>query len=64
MEASMKAWFNVSFQIWSSSFLPNEARVKHEKQKQYFEKHGKPMLMDYVKKELIKEVQIYIGCML
>ncbi|KAA0190017.1 hypothetical protein HAZT_HAZT001703 [Hyalella azteca] len=45
-------------QIWASSFIPNEARIKHEKQKQYFEQHGRPMLMDYVHKELEKQERI------
>ncbi|KAF2357078.1 Galactose-1-phosphate uridyl transferase class I [Trinorchestia longiramus] len=45
-------------QIWASSFIPNEARVKDEKQKKYFEQHGRPMLMDYVDKELEKKERI------
>lgn len=39
-------------QIWASSFLPNEPRIKNEKQEEYYKKYGRPMLMDYVKQEL------------
>ena len=38
-------------QIWSSSFLPNEARKEDETQMKYYEEHGTSMLMDYVKLE-------------
>ena len=44
------------FQIWASSFLPNEPNKKDVNQKEYFAKHGRPMLMDYVNKELDKKV--------
>lgn len=39
-------------QIWASSFLPNEPRVKDVNQREYFEKYGRPMLMDYMAREL------------
>lgn len=39
-------------QVWTSSFLPNEIRVKNETQKAFFEKHKKVMLVEYVEKEL------------
>ncbi|CAL4170752.1 unnamed protein product [Meganyctiphanes norvegica] len=45
-------------QIWSSSFLPNEPRMKEIHQKEYFSKHGTPMLMDYVNKELNKKERL------
>lgn len=44
-------------QIWSSSYLPNEARVKDEKLRDYFYRHQSiPLLMNYVKKELARRV--------
>lgn len=43
-------------QIWASSFMPNEARVKDVHQRKYFEKHGRPLLMDYVEQELKNQV--------
>ena len=38
-------------QIWSSSFLPNEAATADRTQKQYFDKYQKCMLVEYAKKE-------------
>ena len=43
-------------QIWASSFLPNDPKVKDLNQKQYYEKYGRPLLMDYMQKELEKKV--------
>ena len=40
-------------QVWATDFLPNEARVKHRTQKDYFVKHnGNVLLLDYIKREL------------
>ncbi|XP_049952696.1 probable galactose-1-phosphate uridylyltransferase isoform X2 [Schistocerca serialis cubense] len=47
-------------QIWASSFLPNEARIKDMHQRKYYEKFGYPMLLDYLKKELQKQVRVVI----
>ncbi|XP_049807157.1 galactose-1-phosphate uridylyltransferase [Schistocerca nitens] len=47
-------------QIWASSFLPNEARIKDTHQRKYYEKFGKPLLLDYLKKELQKQVRVVI----
>lgn len=47
-------------QVWASSFLPNEPMVKNRTQKQYYTKHGTPMLVDYVKKELQKQERIVL----
>ncbi|XP_050535572.1 probable galactose-1-phosphate uridylyltransferase [Daktulosphaira vitifoliae] len=47
-------------QIWSCSFLPNEPHIKDINQKNYFVKYGRPMLMDYVERELkAKERIVY-----
>jgi UDPglucose--hexose-1-phosphate uridylyltransferase len=45
-------------QIWSSSFLPNEPRIKDRNLKEYYNRNHSPMLFDYVKKELAKRVCI------
>jgi UDPglucose--hexose-1-phosphate uridylyltransferase len=47
-------------QVWSSSFLPNEARIKDKMQRQYKEIHKRPLLLDYVSQELIKKVRIVV----
>ena len=39
-------------QIWASNFLPNEAAKEDVQQRTYFENHGRPLLMDYVRREL------------
>ena len=41
----------IRLQIWSSSFLPNEAAVKDTNFRSYHAKHGRPMLLDYAEKE-------------
>ncbi|KAG5899589.1 hypothetical protein JTB14_022917 [Gonioctena quinquepunctata] len=45
-------------QIWASTFLPNEPRVKDVNLKEYFQKYKRPMLMDYVAKEIEKKKRI------
>ncbi|XP_048583582.1 galactose-1-phosphate uridylyltransferase isoform X2 [Nematostella vectensis] len=44
-------------QIWSSSFLPNEPAAEERMQKDYQEKHGVPLLVDYAKLELEQKVR-------
>jgi UDPglucose--hexose-1-phosphate uridylyltransferase len=39
-------------QIWANSFLPNEATNEESSQAAYFSQHGRPMLMDYVEREM------------
>lgn len=46
------------FKIWASSFMPNEPKLKDTNQKDYFAKYGRPMLMDYVNRELEKKVRL------
>lgn len=43
-------------QIWASSFLPFEAKRKEQHLKEYFSRHKRPLLIDYVEKELAKKV--------
>lgn len=38
-------------QIWANSFLPNEAEREDRLQKNYFEQHSSPLLLDYVRRE-------------
>ncbi|VVC87638.1 unnamed protein product [Leptidea sinapis] len=47
-------------QVWASSFLPNEPRVKDRCQKEYYDKHGKAMLVEYLEQELIKKERIVV----
>ena len=45
-------------QLWASSYLPNEARIKDKMQQKYKEVHKIPLLMDYLAKELNKNERI------
>ncbi|KAL0858353.1 hypothetical protein ABMA27_012238 [Loxostege sticticalis] len=47
-------------QIWASSFMPNEPRVKDRTQKQYYTQYGKPLLVDYLEQELKNKDRIVI----
>jgi galactose-1-phosphate uridylyltransferase (family 1) len=48
-------------QIWASSFLPNEARIKDEYLKDYYKRNKKPLLIDYMHKEILKKVSCPIS---
>ncbi|KAI2799493.1 hypothetical protein BLOT_011398 [Blomia tropicalis] len=39
-------------QIWASDYLPNEARTEDRTQRDYYQKYGRPMLLDYVEREI------------
>lgn len=39
-------------QVWANSFLPNDALREDREQRAYFERHGAPLLLDYVQREL------------
>lgn len=43
-------------QIWASSFLPNEARIKDKYLADYYNRNKKPLLIDYMEKEILKKV--------
>ncbi|XP_027046751.1 galactose-1-phosphate uridylyltransferase-like [Pocillopora damicornis] len=47
-------------QIWASSFLPNEAAIKHRTQREYLEKHKIPMLVEYARLEAEQKVRIVV----
>ena len=39
-------------QIWAGDFLPNELSKEDQRQQEYFQSHGSPLLSDYVAHEL------------
>lgn len=45
-------------QIWASNFFPNEPKAKDLHQREYFEKYGRPLLQDYLQKELVKSERL------
>lgn len=45
-------------QIWASTFLPNEPRIKDLNLRKYYDMYKRPMLQDYVEKEVKKEERI------
>lgn len=47
-------------QIWACSFMPNEPKIKEHHLVDYFQKHGRPLLDDYVQRELVKRERIVI----
>ncbi|CRL07312.1 CLUMA_CG020291, isoform A [Clunio marinus] len=47
-------------QIWSCSFLPSEPQAKDKRFREYYEIHGRTMLNDYVRKELMNKERIVI----
>ncbi|XP_064608596.1 galactose-1-phosphate uridylyltransferase-like [Liolophura sinensis] len=44
-------------QVWASSFMPNEPAIKDRTQREYYQKHKVPMLVDYVKQEISKRTE-------
>ena len=47
-------------QIWAQTSIPDEPFKEDQKQKEYFEKHQKSLLKDYIEKELKKKERIVI----
>ncbi|XP_058442691.1 probable galactose-1-phosphate uridylyltransferase isoform X1 [Malaya genurostris] len=47
-------------QIWACSFLPNEPRIKDDHLLRYYQTHGRALLDDYAKKELVKNERIVL----
>lgn len=47
-------------QIWASSSIPLELAKETAQQKAYFEKHGRSLLSDYVKTELLQKERIVV----
>lgn len=42
-------------QIWGVSTLPNEAAAEDQNQKRYFAENGRPLLIDYLQKEMASD---------
>lgn len=47
-------------QIWACSFFPSEPKLKDEKLRAYYQQHKRPLLDDYVRKELEKRERIVV----
>lgn len=47
-------------QIWASSVVPNEPSKEDSRQKDYFEQHGRPLLVDYLEQELERGERIIL----
>jgi UDPglucose--hexose-1-phosphate uridylyltransferase len=47
-------------QIWASSFLPNDVKIKHRTQAEFFTKHKKIMLVEYLHNELETKVRVVV----
>ena len=47
-------------QVWCTSSLPTEVQREDERQKAYLARHGRPLLLDYVSREL--EAQERVVC--
>ncbi len=45
-------------QIWASTFLPDEIVLEAARQHRYFQRHRRPMLLDYVERELADGVRV------
>ena len=39
-------------QVWASSSIPTLVRTEQERQQRYFEQHGRPLLLDYLAREI------------
>lgn len=46
----------VFLQVWASSFLPNEPALAERCQREYKQKHGEPMLLQYAHMEAQAQV--------
>jgi UDPglucose--hexose-1-phosphate uridylyltransferase len=47
-------------QLWSSSFLPNSIQVENKTQLEFYNKHNKVMLVEYLKHELESKERIVV----
>lgn len=45
-------------QVWACDFLPNEARVEDERQRQYFAQHGRALLMEVAQAEVARAERV------
>uniref|UniRef100_A0A8C3Y5P9 Galactose-1-phosphate uridylyltransferase n=1 Tax=Catharus ustulatus TaxID=91951 RepID=A0A8C3Y5P9_CATUS len=47
-------------QVWASSFLPNEARLEDQTQRQHLSQHGVPMLLEYAEQEACRKERLVV----
>ncbi|MEI7133529.1 galactose-1-phosphate uridylyltransferase [Pectobacterium atrosepticum] len=47
-------------QVWANDFLPNEVLREDEQQRDYFTRHGSPLLLDYVQREQADGARIVV----
>jgi len=47
-------------QIWASDQLPNEVEAEDRSQKDYLAKHGSPLLVDYVNREIEQKERVVV----
>ncbi|XP_015599664.1 probable galactose-1-phosphate uridylyltransferase isoform X3 [Cephus cinctus] len=47
-------------QIWASSYLPNEPRKKDKLLSEFYSRHNKPLLIDYMEKEITKKERLVL----
>ncbi|XP_009694251.1 PREDICTED: galactose-1-phosphate uridylyltransferase [Cariama cristata] len=47
-------------QVWASSFLPNEARLEDQTQRQHLSQHGVPMLLEYAEQEAHRKERLVV----
>ncbi|KFP04265.1 Galactose-1-phosphate uridylyltransferase, partial [Calypte anna] len=47
-------------QVWASNFLPNEARLEDQTQRQYMNQYGVPMLLEYAEQEASREERVVV----
>uniref|UniRef100_A0A8C8A2N7 Galactose-1-phosphate uridylyltransferase n=1 Tax=Oryzias sinensis TaxID=183150 RepID=A0A8C8A2N7_9TELE len=43
-------------QVWASNFLPNEPALSDRCQRNYYQKHGEPLLLEYARQEAERKV--------
>lgn len=48
-------------QIWACSFMPNEPKIKDQHLCDYYRKYGRPMLDDYVEREIRRNERVVIN---
>lgn len=48
-------------QIWASSFMPNEPKIKDQHLIDYYRKYGRPLLDDYVEREIRRHERVVIN---
>ncbi|KAK7896431.1 hypothetical protein WMY93_021756 [Mugilogobius chulae] len=47
-------------QVWASNFVPNEASVSDRCQREYFQKHGEPLLLNYASQEAQRKERVVV----